>query len=223
MAKDIRETSQPFDPQTEYDALGTTIDVSEPHLVVQYHPIPTAYEGTERRVGELLAAIRRLDMPTFWFWPNIDAGKDAVTAALQRQLDDTGGPPVAVFRNLPPKDYLRVLYNSSCFVANSSAGIRECSHLGTPTVNIGDRQTGRERAENVVDVPPDAEKIEEGVRHQLEHGRYEASTLYGDGDATERVLDLVTSLELTRKGSLEPEDLGIESDSESYGPESRPL
>ena len=53
---------------------------------------------------------------------------------------------------MAPTDFLRLLYNSRCLIGNSSVGIRECSFLGVPVVNIGSRQSGRDRGQNVIDV-----------------------------------------------------------------------
>jgi UDP-N-acetylglucosamine 2-epimerase len=66
-------------------------------------------------------------------------------------------------------------------------GIRECSYLGVPVVNIGTRQQGRERATNVLNVEPVAGRIAEALEVQERHGPYEQSTLYGDGHAGERI------------------------------------
>ena len=58
-----------------------------------------------------------------------------------------------------------------------------------PSVNIGTRQQGRERAENVVDVGYRAGEIMEAVRAQMAHGRCPSNPLYGDGRAGERIVE----------------------------------
>jgi UDP-N-acetylglucosamine 2-epimerase len=88
-------------------------------------------------------------------------------------------------------------------VGNSSAGIREASFLGIPAVDIGDRQLGRERAENVVNVAHDTVAIREAVEAQLARGRYPSSTLYGDGRAGERIARVLAEAELTFEKRLD--------------------
>ena len=88
-------------------------------------------------------------------------------------------------------------------VGNSSAGIREASFLGIPAVDIGDRQLGRARAENVVNVPHDANAIREAVEERIGRGRFEPSTLYGDGRAGERIASILAEVELTFEKRLE--------------------
>ena len=60
-----------------------------------------------------------------------------------------------------------------------------------PRVNIGTRQQGRERGHNVIDVGYDAGAIERAVRVQIQHGKYERSTLFGDGRAGARIADIL--------------------------------
>jgi UDP-N-acetylglucosamine 2-epimerase len=84
---------------------------------------------------------------------------------------------------MEPEDFLRLLKNSKCIVGNSSVGIRECSYLGVPSVNIGSRQSGREKGDNVIEVDYDSEQIIQAINRQLENGSYAPDELYGNGDA----------------------------------------
>jgi UDP-N-acetylglucosamine 2-epimerase len=97
---------------------------------------------------------------------------------------------------MEPEDFLRLVYNSKVIIGNSSMGIRECSFLGVPAVNVGDRQTGRERGKNVIDVPYDAEKIRQAINTQLQNGRYETTHIYGDGKAGPRIAELLANTQL---------------------------
>ena len=81
-------------------------------------------------------------------------------------------------------------------VGNSSAGIREASFLGTPAVNIGSRQNKRLRADNVIDVPCEKEKIIEAIQKQLDHGPYKPSYLYGDGYSGGKIADILLKKKL---------------------------
>lgn len=81
-------------------------------------------------------------------------------------------------------------------MGNSSAGIKECSFLGVPAVNIGDRQRGRLRAENVVDAPPVGNAIVEAIENQLSHGRYSASNVYYSEFGLEKSVNIIKSVSL---------------------------
>jgi UDP-N-acetylglucosamine 2-epimerase len=104
---------------------------------------------------------------------------------------------VHFFKNMAPADFLRVLYASRCLLGNSSVGIRECSFLGVPVVNIGSRQTGRDRGANVIDVGYDRNEIAEGLHAHLKNGRCQRDELYGDGRAGERIADALSETPLS--------------------------
>lgn len=193
-----------YDPQDEYGGVGPRIDTSGDYLVVQYHPLPTQYESMYDRTWELIEAVDSVDVPAFWFWPNPDSGTGQVAQAMRQYRGQREPEDAHFYINLKPYDFLTMVSNSACVVGNSSVGIRECSFFGVPTVNVGERQVHRERAENVVEVSPDADEIRKAIQKQLEVGRYESSTLYGDGNASEQITDILREEELTRKGSMDP-------------------
>ncbi len=159
------------------------IDLAKPFLLVSQHPVVTEYGEAEAQYEILAEAVRALNLPTVWIWPNNDAGAQRLRAPLARLTAETDAPPVAVLAGLPIEEYGAALGRAACLLGNSSSGIRESAFLGTPAVNIGTRQTGRARGENVVDVPCAAAAIVEAVRRQMAHGRYAPDHRYGDGTA----------------------------------------
>jgi UDP-hydrolysing UDP-N-acetyl-D-glucosamine 2-epimerase len=186
-----------FDPFQSYGGVGDRFDPKEGFLVVMQHPVTTEYEAALDQINETLEAVKALDVPTFWFWPNVDAGSDRISKAIRHFRESRRAPHVYFFKNLAPEDFLRLLIGSRCLLGNSSVGIREGSFLGVPVVNVGSRQTGRERAGNVTDVGYDAEAIAAAVRARWQGGRCPSSTLYGDGRAGERIAALLADAELS--------------------------
>ena len=184
-----------FDPIEKYGGVGAPIDVSNGYMVVMQHPVTTEYTLARQQVFETLHTIRQVGLPSLWFWPNVDAGADGTSSGIRtfRELEKPDN--IRFFKNMVPSDFLRLLYNSKCLVGNSSVGIRECSFLGVPVVNIGSRQTGRDRGCNVLDVPHDREQIAEAIRHHLGNGRYPCDRLYGDGRAGERIAQCLETTE----------------------------
>ncbi len=81
-------------------------------------------------------------------------------------------------------------------VGNSSAAIREGAFMGTPAVNIGNRQRNRERGRNVIDVDYNRKEITEGIKNQIKNGRYPSDNIYGDGHANERIASILARCEL---------------------------
>jgi UDP-N-acetylglucosamine 2-epimerase len=138
-------------------------------------------------VSETLQAVYDINMPTLWFWPNVDAGSDGTSNGIRSFREKYKPENIHFFKNMEPTDFLRLLYSSKCLIGNSSVGIRECSFLGVPVVNIGIRQNGRERGVNVKDTGYSKDEIRSAVEQQLSNGRYKQDNLYGDGRAGKRI------------------------------------
>jgi len=175
---------------------GAIIDVQRPFLLSLFHPTTTEYGDDLDQIQQWLEALATLAMPTLLLWPNIDAGADHISKAIRRFRDRRKPNWLRTLINLSPEVYLKVLANAACAVGNSSSFIRDGSFFGTPVVLIGNRQGGRERDEHAVQVAPSAEMIVESVRHQIAHGRYPPSTLYGDGHVASRLARSLADVEL---------------------------
>jgi UDP-hydrolysing UDP-N-acetyl-D-glucosamine 2-epimerase len=186
-----------FDPFERHGGVGRRLDLSDGYALVLQHPVTTEYAESRRQVWSTLEAMEALDLPTLWFWPNVDAGSDGTSKGIRVFREERRPQQMHFFRNMPPEDFLRLLTDARVIVGNSSAGIREASFLGVPAVDIGDRQEGRERAENVLHVEHDADAIRTAVESQMQRGRYPSSTLYGDGRAGERIAAILATAELT--------------------------
>jgi len=185
-----------FDVFERYGGVGERLDLSGGYMVVMQHPVTTEYELAREHVEETLAVVHELDMPTLWFWPNVDAGADGTSSAIRAFRERERPENVHFFKNMEPLDFLRLLYNSRCLVGNSSVGIRECSFLGVPVVNIGSRQAGRDRGRNVLDSAYDRDDIRRAICCHMRNGRYPQDTLYGDGTAGPRISETLTSAPL---------------------------
>jgi UDP-hydrolysing UDP-N-acetyl-D-glucosamine 2-epimerase len=186
-----------FDPFTKYPGVGDAMDLSDGYVVVMQHPVTTEYTNAQQHVEETLNAVNDIGLPALWFWPNVDAGSDGTSGGIRKFREREHPEQFYVFKNMSPTDFLRLLCNASCLVGNSSVGIRECSYLGIPVVNIGSRQLGRDRGGNVIDVGYDRKEIVAGIRTHLDNGHYPNDKLYGDGHAGERIADRLASMSLT--------------------------
>jgi UDP-hydrolysing UDP-N-acetyl-D-glucosamine 2-epimerase len=173
---------------------GALIDVSRPFSLVIFHPTTTEYGGERTQMEAVLAALNDLQQQTAILWPNIDAGSDHVSKAIRVFRERVKPNWLRTLINLPPEEYLKVLANTACAVGNSSSFVRDAGYFGTPVVLVGNRQDGRETDKHVVRARPIHEEILAAVRHQLTHGRYAPSTLYGDGRVSQRIADALAAL-----------------------------
>lgn len=179
-----------------FGGVGERPDISDGFVVVLQHPVTTEYEASRRHVEETLFAIAESGIPAFWFWPNVDAGSDGTSKGIRAFRESRALPQVHFFKNLPPEDFIRVLNRSRCVVGNSSVGIRECSYLGVPTVNIGSRQEGRDRGRNVIDVSYDRKEIRSAIERCVSIGKFGSDLLYGDGHSGKRIASLLVDAPL---------------------------
>jgi len=174
-----------------YLGVGDVVDVTKPYIIVMNHPVTTEYGKNRHNTEELLKAVREINIPTIWFWPNTDAGTDEISKAIRTFREKYAPQNIRFMKYLPTEDFYGLLTHTQCLVGNSSSGIKECSYLGIPVVNIGTRQNGRDRAENVVDAPYRKKIILATLKKQLAHGKYKRSTLYYKKNTSMKIADIL--------------------------------
>jgi UDP-N-acetylglucosamine 2-epimerase (non-hydrolysing)/GDP/UDP-N,N'-diacetylbacillosamine 2-epimerase (hydrolysing) len=169
-------------------------------VLVSYHPVTLASD-TLAEADALFSALQQLPGTVFFCYPNADAGSRALIERTKKFLTERGSG--RVFVNLDAVTYWSLLKHVRALVGNSSSGIMETASFGLPTVNIGMRQQGRERAKNVVDAPADAAAIVEAIQRACSaefRDRLRGMTNpYGDGTATEKIVEVLTSVPLGPK------------------------
>lgn len=185
-----------FDPFRKYGGVGNVLDLQHGYVVVMQHPVTTEYGQSRQHIEETLEAMAGQDLPVLWFWPNVDAGADGTSKGIRSFRESGRAANFHFFKNMDPADFLRILCNCRCLVGNSSVGIREAAYLGVPVVNIGSRQTGRERGHNVLDVVYHRAEILQALRQQIAHGQYSPDPLYGDGQAGQRMAQVLAEAPL---------------------------
>ena len=198
IAHEVNKTPKlDFDPITKYGGVGKEINWKEGYLVVMQHPVTTEYHMAKQHVTATLEAIHELQIPTFWFWPNVDAGADGTSNGIRAYRELQNPNNIHFFKNMIPEDFLRLLINSKGLVGNSSVGIRECSYLGIPVVNVGTRQHGRARGSNVIDVNYNKKEIKEAVNTHLNNSEgYIKDPIYGTGDSGNKIAEILAKVQL---------------------------
>jgi UDP-hydrolysing UDP-N-acetyl-D-glucosamine 2-epimerase len=173
------------------EGVGGHIEIDTAFLLVSQHPVTTEYGHAEKQITETLMALHELRLPTVMLWPNVDAGSEDISRGMRKFREQHKPDYVRFYKNFPVEAYMRLMKGAACLVGNSSAPLREGAFLGTPAVNIGSRQDGRERGPNVVDVAHDRRAIVDAIRRQIAHGPYPPAYMYGDGNAGGRIADVL--------------------------------
>lgn len=193
LAEEILKSPQlDFDPYEKYKGVGEIQDLSAGYVVVLQHPVTTAFNQSREHIQETLNAVKELDIPVLWFWPNVDAGSDGTSKGIRAYRETHKPKHMHFFKNMEGKDFLKLLVNSKCFIGNSSTGIRECSFLGIPVVNIGNRQAGRDRGHNIIDVGYNSIEILEAINeHRNKGALFESEKIYGTGNAGINIAEIL--------------------------------
>ena len=198
----LQKPALDFDPFERYGGVGRINGWEDGYIVVLQHPVTTEYAESRTHIEKTLQAIHDLKKPTFWFWPNVAAGSDGTSKGIRSFREQNDINHIYFFKNMEGRDFLRLLYNAECLIGNSSVGIRECAYMGVPVVNIGSRQNGRDRGQNVIDVGYDGQQIKEAILQAIGQERKQDFT-YGGGDAGKKIADIVATAPLDFKKVLQ--------------------
>lgn len=176
--------------------LGDDLDFDKPYIVVLQHSVTNEFEDAKFQILQTIEAIKKLEIQTIWLWPNIDAGTDEISKELRLLREKELNFPLHFFINLPIIDYAKLMNNAACFIGNSSSALREGAFLGVPSVNIGTRQSNRERSANVIDAEYNSDQIFEAASNQINHGKYHPDYLFGDGSTAKKMVETLKEIDL---------------------------
>jgi UDP-hydrolysing UDP-N-acetyl-D-glucosamine 2-epimerase len=175
------------------------IDLSTPPVLVAYHPVTLARDTMEE-ANALFAAFEDVPEQLLFCYPNADAGSRALIDRTKSFLASRGRG--ALYTNLDAITYWSLLRQVKMLVGNSSSGIMETASFALPTVNIGMRQQGRERARNVLDAGANKESILKAMEvaraAEFRESLWGMLNPYGEGYASENIVQVLTTVPLTR-------------------------
>lgn len=168
---------------------GLKIDFSKNFLMVLFHPVTTELRETEETFKHLLGALCNVKTQIVWLWPNIDAGSNSLSKMIRAWLAAGKLNHVRMVTNLSPETYQTALKFCACAVGNSSSFVRDSTFSGVPVVLLGNRQNQREFAENVYPLTENITEalITNAVNSQINHGPYNPSFLYGNGNSSKSI------------------------------------
>lgn len=179
------------------DRLMTPLE--QPVLLVTFHPTTLGSQSVSDEIAALLGALSEVDGTLIFTASNPDVGRNVVMENIREFV--ARRPSARLFANLGQKLYYSLLSVADAMVGNSSSGIWEAPSFELPVVNVGERQHGRVRSANVIDVRSDKESILEAVRKALNPAFKESlrglKNRYGDGKAAPRIARVLKEIELS--------------------------
>ena len=172
-----------------------------PLLLAVQHPLSTMPKEAKKGMRATMEAIDELGYQTILIYPNADPGGRAMIEVMK---EFERRPNIKVYKSLPFEEYLGIMGMADVMIGNSSSGIMESASFHLPVVNIGTRQQGRERSENVLDVPHDKGSIKNAVQKALSDKGFRETVRnckspYGDGKASERIVKVLEEIIINKK------------------------
>jgi UDP-N-acetylglucosamine 2-epimerase (non-hydrolysing)/GDP/UDP-N,N'-diacetylbacillosamine 2-epimerase (hydrolysing) len=173
------------------------VGLKHPAILVAYHPVTLARD-TVREADALFEALENLPDQILFCYPNADAGSRNL---IERARTFAASRDAAhVFVNLDALTYWSLLKQVDVLVGNSSSGIMESASFALPTVNVGLRQQGRERARNVIDAAPEVRAILKAIATaksaDFRRSVQGMTNPYGEGLASEKIVEVLTTVPL---------------------------
>ena len=166
---------------SDYGGVGYDFDTHSEYGLILFHPDTFDNKRNLEWINEILNLTHVTDLNWFWFWPNTDYGSAKISKLLRSARENDSKNKIRFLVNLPPEEFIDLSISSKMLIGNSSFGIREASYLGLPVINLGNRQKGRQRAENVLDIYDPALIYSDFNKHI---GRvFKSSDLYGAGNS----------------------------------------
>lgn len=171
-------------------------DPTRPVALVIFHPVLQEADQSGDQVEAILRALTGVGLQLLCLEPNADAGGHMI---CQRLRSYRGHPDVRCLTHLERNDYISWMAAVDVMVGNSSSGIIEAASVGLPVINVGNRQWARERSKNTIDVAVDEHSIRQAVLQVLQSSRGACRNVYGDGRASDRIVELLEKLPLTNE------------------------
>ena len=165
------------------------IKVGVDYAVVTFHPVTLEKDTARFQVLELCKAMKdTIDMHFVVTMANADAGGDIINHMIKEFSDKC--PNISFVANLGMVNYLSAVKYAKFVLGNSSSGIVEAPVLGTPTVNIGDRQAGRLMAETIVNCEPAYDDIIDAI-DKVMFMEHTPTFMYGDGKTSCKIVEVI--------------------------------
>ncbi len=175
-----------------------SLELESPIIMVSYHPTTLGADSVAKEVDALLSALAEVGGTQVFTYPNADADNQTISDRIRKFVDSR--PNSRLFFSLGQARYYSMLAIADLMVGNSSSGIFEAPSFLLPVVNVGDRQHGRIRERNVIDVKAELDEIRAGIQYGLDpsfrDSLVDLKNPYGDGEATPRILNMLKEVKL---------------------------
>ncbi|EYE88784.1 UDP-N-acetylglucosamine 2-epimerase [Fervidicella metallireducens AeB] len=190
------------------DDLGrkfNNLDFKKPFCVLTFHPVPTEFENIELQINNIIKALSHFDIQVICTKPNNDLGSDKIMNIIKNEC--YSNPRFLLVDSLSQEEYYSLLKNCSFVIGNSSSGILESASFKIPAINIGTRQKGRVKGDNVLDCGIAENVIVNSILKATQDKEFKeicnsCENPYGDGNTSKKIENILTTLLMDKKKLL---------------------
>ncbi len=171
----------------------------EKSLLITFHPETLGDKDPAAQFKELLYALELLEDTTLVFtMPNADTGGKEIAKLIEQFVETNIN--AYYFKSLGQRKYFSTVAQVDGVIGNSSSGILEVPIFKKGTINIGDRQKGREQALSIIDCEPERDILRIGIEKLFSQDFRKSlagtASPYGDGGAGDRIVAVLRSVVL---------------------------
>ena len=177
------------------------LDVNKKVILLTQHPVSEEHDKAGEQMEEIIAAIKVFNIPVVVIYPHADAGGRRIIKVIEKEKNNS---LFRIIPNLGHKRFLALEREAAVWIGNSSGAMIESSSFGTPVVNIGTRQKGRQHGDNVINAGYNRKEIIVAINKSLNDKKYlkklsSISNPYGDGKTGMRIIKILENLKLDKK------------------------
>jgi len=183
-------------PKVDLDTLKEyfQLDFNKPVLLMIQHPVTTEAEDSFLQIKATVDAIKELEIQAVALLPNNDAGYSKIIDYIKQS-------GIKWYPSLSTDIFINLYRNVNALIGNSSSGIHETPTMKIPAINIGNRQQGRERAANVIDVSHEKMAIVGAINKVLMDKEFLEKVKmiknpYGNGTSAKKIVDILKTVSL---------------------------
>lgn len=171
-------------------------DLTDDFAVVTFHPVTLEGSSSKEQCEELFKALDNNKLRYIITKANADADGQIINEMIDEYGKSRNN--VFVINSLGMVRYLSALNEAVMVIGNSSSGLVEAPSFHIPTVNIGDRQKGRLRADSIIDCEPTFDSIDRAIKLAESDGFIKkcqnVSNPYGDGETSKKVVSAINNM-----------------------------
>ena len=193
---EMQKTMEPMDVMKK---LGFQLE--KPLILVIQHPVTTESEDAGWQMEETLRTVCELNEQTVLIYPNSDAGSHKIIEVIENYNLPNN---IKLFKNLDREFFLNIMKYSSVIVGNSSSALVEAPYFNLPSVNIGSRQNGREKSNNVIDVNHNKEEIKDAIIRAINDKDFKENikkykSPYSGIDVGQKIAEFLANVDINKK------------------------